>query len=136
MLIFSTKAKLLHTLDDPKYHNVAALEEAARKVPYFGGGTFTDRVLKIADEKFFDPKTDRKLIPNVLLVLTDGNTNSKSEPYPKMLAPLKVGLLTLSGPEGVGGGGRWRRVESAALISTFENFLAYLSNSTKCYHFC
>ena len=115
MLIFSTKAKLLHTLDDPKYHNVAALEEAARKVPYFGGGTFTNRALKMADEKFFDTKTDRKLIPNVLLVLTDGKTNSKSEPYPKMLAPLKVGLLTLSGPEGVGvrgeggggGGGGW-----------------------------
>ena len=138
MLIFSTKAKLLHTLDDPKYHNVAALEDATRKVPYFGGGTFTDRALKMADEKFFDPKTDRKLIPNVLLVLTDGNTNSKSEPYPKMLASLKVGLLTLSGPEGVGGGGRGKMEEGGKCRAdfNFREFPCYLSNSTKCYHFC
>lgn len=89
MLVYSTKAKLLHSLTDPEYHSVAAQVKAARNVPYLTGGTRTDRALVKANEWFFNVKADRKNIPNVLIVLTDGKTSRQSEPYWKVLAPLK-----------------------------------------------
>jgi len=88
-MIYSTHTKVLHTLTDPKYYNQKALQQAARDVPYLKGGTRTDKALTTASNKFFDAKSDRPNIPNVLIVFTDGNTNRNSEPYYKVLPPLK-----------------------------------------------
>ena len=90
MLTYSTGTTLLHSPTDPKYQSVAAQEEAARNIKYPGGGTRTDKALVKANEWFFNADADRKNIPNVLIVLTDGNTNRNSDPYWKVLAPLKV----------------------------------------------
>ena len=60
-------------------------------IPYMKRGTFTDKALKLADSELFTAAGgDRADKPNVLLVFTDGNTNLNSEPYYKILPPLKV----------------------------------------------
>ena len=93
MLVYSSFAKLLHSPTDPAYQTVASQEEAARNVPYLMGGTRTDLALKKANEWFFSKEADRKYVPNVLVVLTDGRTNINSEPYSKVIPPLKVSSI-------------------------------------------
>ena len=62
------------------------------KLPHIQGGTRTDRALELAAEDFFgwQETGDRPDVPNVLLVLTDGNTNEGSKPFSQVLTPLEV----------------------------------------------
>lgn len=57
---------------------------------YTGGNTRTDKALSMASSIFFDSATDRPQYPNVMIVLTDGNTNAGSKPYSEVLEPLKA----------------------------------------------
>ena len=61
-------------------------------LPHIQGGTRTDRALELAAEDFFgwQETGDRPDVPNVLLVLTDGNTNEGSKPFSQVLTPLEV----------------------------------------------
>ena len=69
-----------------------SLKNAIKALPHIRGGTRTDRALELAGQDFFGWKEtgDRPDVPNVLLVLTDGDTNEGSKPFPQVLPPLKV----------------------------------------------
>ena len=72
-----------------------ALKNKIGNLPHIQGGTRTDRALELAGEDFFGwvESGDRPEKPNVLIVLTDGDTNEGSRPFPEVLPPLEV--LTL-----------------------------------------
>lgn len=99
MLSYSTKPLMLNDIYDPKYFNANELIKLAQTFRYWGGGTRTDLALEKANERFYgSEKADRPndKYPNVLLVLTDGNTSSKSKPYAEVLKPLRVNLKSSS----------------------------------------
>ena len=75
---------------DPQ--SVGELQRKIVQLPHIRGGTRTDRALELAAEDFFgwQETGDRPDIPNVSLVLTDGNTNEGSKPFSQVLPPLKV----------------------------------------------
>lgn len=81
---------------DPQ--NVNALRNKIGSLPHIRGGTRTDRALTLAGEDFFgwEETGDRPDIPNVLIVLTDGDTNEGSKPFPQVLPPLEVWTLAVS----------------------------------------
>ena len=88
---------MLFRFTDPQ--NINALTLKARKLPHIRGGTRTDRALELAAEEFFgwDNSGDRPDKPNVLLVLTDGNTNEGSKPFSQVIPPLNVSYLSNKG---------------------------------------
>nr|XP_058952512.1 coadhesin-like [Pocillopora verrucosa]XP_058952513.1 coadhesin-like [Pocillopora verrucosa]XP_058952514.1 coadhesin-like [Pocillopora verrucosa]XP_058952515.1 coadhesin-like [Pocillopora verrucosa]XP_058952516.1 coadhesin-like [Pocillopora verrucosa] len=88
ILLYSWEAHLWHRFTDPQ--NIDALTAKARSLPHIRGGTRTDRALELAAEEFFgwDNSGDRPDKPNVLLVLTDGDTNEGSKPFSQVIPPL------------------------------------------------
>lgn len=82
------------TFADKKYYSNDAIHQAISEIPVvLGSPTFTDRAMKAADKHFFTEKGgDRPKFPNVLIVITDGLTNEKSEPFAGITASLKVSL--------------------------------------------
>ena len=78
--------------------NITTLTAKARSLPHIRGGTRTDRALELAAEEFFgwDNSGDRPDKPNVLLVLTDGDTNEGSKPFSQVIPPLNVSYLSNS----------------------------------------
>ena len=72
--------------------NINNLLQNIGNLPHIQGGTRTDRALELAAEDFFgwQETGDRPDVPNVLLVLTDGNTNEGSKPFSQVLTPLEV----------------------------------------------
>ena len=60
-------------------------------IPYTSGYTRTDVAIELANSQLFTSvgglRSDK---PNVLIVMTDGKTNTGSKPYKTVLAPLKV----------------------------------------------
>jgi len=97
MLSYSSKAILLNQINDTRYFDTKKLQDLAMNFKYWEGGTRTDYALEMAYDKFFRKEIDRPndRYKNVLLVLTDGNTNSKSKPYPEVLKPLKERDVTV-----------------------------------------
>ena len=85
---------MLFRFTDPQ--NINALTAKARSLPHIQGGTRTDRALELAAEEFFgwDNSGDRPDKPNVLLVLTDGDTNEGSKPFSQVTPPLNVSCLS------------------------------------------
>ncbi|CAH3162635.1 unnamed protein product, partial [Porites evermanni] len=75
---------------DPQ--NINELVQKIGKLPHIQGGTRTDRALELAAEDFFgwQETGDRPDVPNVLLVLTDGDTNKGSKPFSQVLPPLEA----------------------------------------------
>ena len=73
---------------------IAAIQSKGRSLPHIRGGTRTDRALELAGKEFFGWENcgDRPDKPNVLLVLTDGNTNEGSKPFSQVMPPLNVSL--------------------------------------------
>ena len=61
-------------------------------MPHIQGGTRTDRALELAAKDFFgwEDSGDRPDKPNVLIVLTDGDTNEGSKPFSQVTPPLDV----------------------------------------------
>jgi len=61
-------------------------------LPHIQGGTRTDRALELAAEDFFswEDSGDRPDKPNVLIMLTDGDTNEGSKPFSQVILPLNV----------------------------------------------
>lgn len=58
------------------------------------GGTRTDRALRMAEHDFFCPGCNPVGKPKVLVVITDGNTNPKSEDLTIASKSMKVILLS------------------------------------------
>ncbi|CAH3172036.1 unnamed protein product [Porites lobata] len=84
--------------------NPSAMKDVIDRIAYTGGGTRTDIALQMANSGLFSSAGgDRADKPNVLVVITDGKTNSDSKPYSSVLAPLiskKVKMIAV----GVGSG--------------------------------
>lgn len=72
--------------------SIDAIRSKAESLPHIQGGTRTDRALELAAEDFFgwEDSGDRPDKPNVLIVLTDGNTNEGSKPFSQVTPPLDV----------------------------------------------
>ena len=68
------------------------MKNKIRSLPHIQGGTRTDRALELAGEEFFgwEETGDRPDVPNVVVVLTDGDTNEGSKPFSKVLPSLEV----------------------------------------------
>ncbi|XP_031563116.1 coadhesin-like [Actinia tenebrosa] len=89
-ILYSTDATLEFKMSDSTYYSYQKLAARLDKIKYPQGSTFTDKALEMASNELFTPAGgDRSDKPNVLLVLTDGNTNIDSKPYSVVLAPLK-----------------------------------------------
>lgn len=70
------------------------MQSKGKSLPHIRGGTRTDRALELAANEFFgwEDCGDRPDKPNVLLVLTDGDTNPGSKPFSQVTSPLDVSL--------------------------------------------
>ncbi|KAM7452303.1 hypothetical protein ABFA07_000467 [Porites harrisoni] len=90
LILYSWEAHTYHRFTDSQ--NINSLLQNIGKLPHIQGGTRTDRALELAAEDFFgwQETGDRPDVPNVLLVLTDGNTNEGSKPFSQVLTPLEA----------------------------------------------
>eukprot|EP00795_Rhopilema_esculentum_P017452 gene17452-9057_t len=79
ILHYSGSAKLDFTMRDSQYYNRINLKAKIDSIPYSYGSTRTDRALRLADQQFFCSGCNPAGRPQVLLVITDGNTNKGSE---------------------------------------------------------
>ena len=91
-VLFAKHPQVLHTFADTKYHSNEKVHHLIESIPAkLGKRTFIDRALKAADESLFTEEGgDRPEFPNVLILLTDGRTNPKSEPFSNIIPSLKV----------------------------------------------
>ena len=78
--------------------SIDAIRSKAYSLPHIQGGTRTDRALELAAEDFFgwEDSGDRPDKPNVLIVLTDGDTNEGSKPFSQVIPPLDVSKITVN----------------------------------------
>ena len=94
IMTFSGKPKVLSNFADTKFYSNEAVYQLIDKIPvHFGHHTFTDRALEAAAKYLFNETAgDRPKYPNVLILLTDGRTNSKSKKFTEITPKLKVRL--------------------------------------------
>jgi len=103
ILLYSFEAHMWHRFTDAQ--TIGAITSKANSLPHIRGGTRTDRALELAAEEFFgwEHSGDRPDKPNVLLVLTDGDTNEGSKPFNQVIPPLnEAGVRRIA--VGVGSG--------------------------------
>jgi len=88
ILLYSFEAHTWHRFTDTQL--VDEIKRKAAALPHIQGGTRTDRALELATEDFFgwEDSGDRPDKPNVLIVLTDGDTNEGSKPFNQVIPPL------------------------------------------------
>lgn len=91
IMTFSKKPKILSYFANTKFHSNEVVHEFISDIPVFlGGGTYTDKALMAAADRIFIERAgDRLEYPNVLILLTDGRTNSKSRPFSEITPKLK-----------------------------------------------
>ncbi|XP_031566626.1 uncharacterized protein LOC116301675 [Actinia tenebrosa] len=104
MITYNSIPTLEFTPAETHYHHLTPLKHRIGLVRYRGGWTFTDKALSLAGQSLFTTHGgDRRGVPNVLIVLTDGMTSSSSVPYPEVLKPLQAkGVRILAVGIGVG----------------------------------
>ncbi|EDO38826.1 predicted protein [Nematostella vectensis] len=91
---YNQVADTLWDFNGAENNNLKSLKDAIEKIEYLPGGTRTDLALKKVNEDIFSPMGGaRNDVPQVLVVITDGKTNQRSEPYSSVLQPLKVRIL-------------------------------------------
>ncbi|XP_078375646.1 coadhesin-like isoform X1 [Oculina patagonica] len=88
ILLYSWEAHTWHRFTDAQ--SINKIRSKANDLPHIRGGTRTDRALELAAEDFFgwEDSGDRPDKPNVLIVLTDGDTNEGSKPFSQVIPPL------------------------------------------------
>ena len=87
--MYSNKAKVVFSLS--QFHDSVELQLQLLRLQLQKGSRRIDLALKKAGtELFSDKEGDRKKVPDVLVVITTGNTIKNSEPYEDVLKPLKV----------------------------------------------
>ena len=90
-IVYNSVASLKFNLAKSEYHTLPKLQEAIKKLGYPGGGTRTDLAIDMAASDIFSAAGgDRADVENVLIVLTDGKTSSRSRAYKDVLKPLQV----------------------------------------------
>ncbi|XP_067043783.1 von Willebrand factor A domain-containing protein 2-like [Acropora muricata] len=88
VIVYSNKAKLVFSLS--QFHDPVELQLQLLRLQLQKGSRRIDLALKKAEtELFSDKEGDRKKVPDVLVVITTGNTIKNSEPYEDVLKPLK-----------------------------------------------
>jgi len=94
IMTFSRKPKVLSTFAETKFYSNEAVHQFIAEIPVFlGDRTFTDKALMAAANKLFIERAgDRQKYPNVLILLTDGRTNPKSQKFSEITPKLKVRL--------------------------------------------
>lgn len=90
VIVYSNKPELIIPLSDAMNNHPMQLKVRLLWMEFPDGKTRTDKALEMAGTELYAPGEDRNKIPNVLVVITDGNTGKGSEPYKKVLKPLKV----------------------------------------------
>ncbi|XP_020620995.1 cartilage matrix protein-like [Orbicella faveolata] len=91
IMTFSRKPKVLSTFAETKFYSNEAVHQFIAEIPVFlGDRTFTDKALMAAANKLFIERAgDRQKYPNVLILLTDGRTNPKSQKFSEITPKLK-----------------------------------------------
>ena len=76
---------------------ISDIKSKANSLPHIRGGTRTDRALQLAAEELFgwEDSGDRPDKPNVLVVLTYGDTYEGSQPFGQVIPPLDVSHCVL-----------------------------------------
>lgn len=94
IMTFSRKPKVLSNFAETKFYSNEAVHQFIAEIPVFlGDRTFTDKALMAAANKLFIERAgDRQKYPNVLILLTDGRTNPKSQKFSEITPKLKVRL--------------------------------------------
>jgi len=88
VIVYSNKARLVFSLS--QFHDPVELQLQLLRLQLQKGSRRIDLALKKAGtELFSDKEGDRKKVPDVLVVITTGNTIKNSEPYEDVLKPLK-----------------------------------------------
>lgn len=90
VIVYSNDPILVSQLSSPMNYHPIQLKLRILYVEFPDGKTRTDKALKMAGTELYAPGEDRNLVPNVLVVITDGKTGKGSEPYKKVLRSLKV----------------------------------------------
>lgn len=94
LIVYNIQATIIIRFNETAKQDPAVIEGILKATTKLRGRTFTDRALRKAGEKLFTLEAgDRPVKPDVLVVLTDGKTNPKSEPYETAVESLKVCLL-------------------------------------------
>nr|XP_058952493.1 uncharacterized protein LOC131779909 isoform X2 [Pocillopora verrucosa] len=94
IVTFASYAEIRVNFTDTKYYSLEAwrqLIQEMKKTDKLGAPTRTDRALRMVCENVFVPENgDRPESPNVLILLTDGNTHKASEPFDTAIQGCKV----------------------------------------------
>ena len=120
---YNQEAFLDFDFADKSLHDSEALKAKILEIQYDQGLTRTDKAIKMANERLFSAAGGtRKDVPKFLVVLTDGNTMTGSQPYANVLAPLKVNLLLQLFPVDLWG----------SICPVFHKFIPYTSHVWSC----
>ena len=90
IIVYSNDAKIIVRFSERWYHALLPLKLRVLGMEFPDGDTRTDKALKMAGTELYKAGEDRDQVPNVLVVITDGKTAQGSEPYKRVLKPLKV----------------------------------------------
>ena len=94
LIVYNIQATIIVRFNEIAKQDPPVIKDILEATTKLRGRTFTDRALRKAGEELFTTRAgDRPNKTDVLVVLTDGKTNPKSEPYETALEPLKVCLL-------------------------------------------
>lgn len=91
LIVYSFKPSVLVRFNEDEKQNIPVINGILKQYTRLGGKTYTDKAInKSATDLFTLEGGERPEKPDILVVLTDGRTNVNSEPYEKVLQPLKV----------------------------------------------
>lgn len=97
LMVYNINATILIKFNEEDKQEPVIVKSILDQTNKLEARTFTDRALiKANDGLFTSEGGDRPQAPDVLVLVTDGRTNTDSVPYDVVLAPLKVGLLNIS----------------------------------------
>ena len=91
-IVYSSTPQLEFTFADSQYYEPSALKAKIMTFSRVAEGTRTDLALEMANSYLFSVIGGaRDIKPNILIVITDGQTNrNRSKPYQEVLKPLQV----------------------------------------------
>lgn len=91
LMVYSVKPTILVNFKDLDKQNPAVIKDILKHYGRLGRKTFTDKAIKEAGKVMFTfEEGDRPDKPDILVVLTDGRTNTNSQPYDEVNKPLRV----------------------------------------------
>ena len=98
MIVYSDEPELICKFSDMRYYFSVSLKLRVLGLEFPDGETRTDKALGMAGRDLYSSSGgERKGVPHVLVVITDGHTAHGSEPYKEVLKPLKVQSCKLLG---------------------------------------